>query len=53
MESTLIIPVVTSVGSKDTRLQARAATPLQLWEMATVPTESGPGWTQKRNKHKM
>lgn len=33
----------TFVGSKLTRPQARAATPLQLCEMAKIPTESGPG----------
>lgn len=32
------------MGSKPTRPQARAATPLQLCEMAKIPTESGPGW---------
>lgn len=32
------------MGSKLTRPQARAATPLQLCEMAKIPTESGPGW---------
>lgn len=34
---------VTFVGSKLTRPQALAATPLQLCEMAKIPTESGPG----------
>lgn len=34
----------TLVGSKLTRPQARAANPLQLWEMANIPTESGPGF---------
>lgn len=38
--------VDTLVGSKPTRPQARAATPLQLREMAKIPTESGPGCQQ-------
>jgi hypothetical protein len=32
------------VGSRLTRPQARAATPLQLRETATIPIESGPGY---------
>lgn len=35
--------LITFVGSKLTRPQARAATPLQLCEIANIPTESGPG----------
>lgn len=35
------------MGSKLTRPQARAATPLQLWETATMPIESGPGQKKK------
>jgi hypothetical protein len=35
--------VHTFVGSKLTRPQALAATPLHLCEMAKIPTESGPG----------
>ena len=34
----------TFVGSRLTRPQARAATPLQLRETATIPIESGPGY---------
>jgi hypothetical protein len=34
----------TLVGSRPTRPQARAATPLQLWETAMIPMESGPGY---------
>jgi len=33
------------VGSRLTRPQARAATPLQLRETATIPIESGPGYS--------
>lgn len=41
----------TFVGSRLTRPQARAATPLQLRETATIPIESGPGYisTNKRD----
>lgn len=35
------------MGSKLTRPQARAATPLQLRETATMPIESGPGYRKK------
>lgn len=34
---------ITFVGSRFTKPQARAATPRQPCEMATIPTESGPG----------
>jgi hypothetical protein len=34
---------LTLVGSRFTKPQARAATPRQPCEMATIPTESGPG----------
>ena len=40
----------TFVGSRLTRPQARAATPLQLRETATMPIESGPGYKITRNK---
>lgn len=43
METEVNRSYVTFVGSKFTRPQARAATPLQLWETATIPIESGPG----------
>jgi len=33
----------TFVGSRLTRPQALAATPLQLWETAMIPIDSGPG----------
>ena len=36
----------TFVGSRLTRPQARAATPLQLCETAMIPMESGPGCNQ-------
>lgn len=36
-------PFLTFIGSKLTRPQARAATPLHLCEIAKMPTESGPG----------
>jgi hypothetical protein len=39
----------TFVGSRLTRPQARAATPLQLCETAMIPTESGPGCDQYHN----
>lgn len=35
--------MITFIGSRLTRPQARAATPLQLCEMAKIPTEPGPG----------
>ena len=35
--------LVTFAGSKLTRPQARATTPLQFYEMAKMPTESRPG----------
>ena len=38
-----IIQKLTLVGSKPTRPQARAATPVQPCEIATIPIESGPG----------
>lgn len=34
----------TFAGSKLTRPQARAATPVQPCEIATIPMESGPGY---------
>jgi len=43
------------MGSKLTRPQARAAIPLQLREIATMPIESGPGYTSNEgssNNHK-
>ena len=36
--------IITFMGSKLTRPQARAAIPLQLRETATMPIESGPGY---------
>lgn len=42
------VKLQTLVGSRPTRPQARAATPLQLWETAMIPMESGPGYTKKR-----
>lgn len=39
---------LTFVGSKLTRPHARAATPPQWFEMATIPIESGPGWPENR-----
>lgn len=38
------IEIHTFVGSRFTKPQARAATPRQPCEMATIPTESGPGY---------
>lgn len=40
---------ITFVGSRLTRPQARAATPLQLRETATMPIESGPGYNGIKN----
>lgn len=42
---------ITFVGSRLTRPQARAATPLQLREIATMPIESGPGYTKKNKTY--
>lgn len=36
---------LTLAGSRPTRPHARAATPGQPWEIATIPMESGPGCT--------
>jgi len=41
----------TLVGSRLTRPQARAATPLQLRETATIPIESGPGYSMQITQH--
>jgi len=38
------------VGSRLTRPQALAATPLQLGETATIPIESGPGYIRKNER---
>lgn len=40
---------LTLVGSSPTSPHARAATPLQPWEIATIPIESGPGYTGKKD----
>ena len=42
-----VMHISTFVGSRLTRPQARAATPLQLRETATIPIESGPGYKTK------
>lgn len=49
---------LTLAGSRPTRPQARAATPGQPWEIATIPMESGPGykninWKDKHLHHKI
>jgi len=38
------------VGSRLTRPQALAATPLQLGETATIPIESGPGYIRRNER---
>lgn len=46
----LIMKICTFVGSRLTRPQTLAATPLQLRETATIPIDSGPGYKINASK---